>query len=350
MSLDGIEQYQQVVHNRNYEKEIKALREALFQAWEFRQSLMKLTEEPMRPRYEEPKKGKSLGERTVILHLSDWHCGEVVDLEEMEGVNKFNVQIFRNRVNRLIKSVKDLLTVHWKGKPAERLVIIFGGDMITGEIHNELAKTNDKLSAPAIRECCERLAGLLKELSGIAPIDVYSIPGNHGRLTMKPESKGMAVNSYDTLISHLVEMSISGAGIKNVRFFYPKSGDAVFKVYHLTFVAAHGDRIGSRGGTGFIGPIATIMRGVTKVRSYYAAQNVLVDYVLVGHFHTTSKLPRGFSNGSLIGPSEYSRDLRADPEQSKQNMIVVHSERGVIDFQELKSGDATEGSIYHSGS
>jgi hypothetical protein len=335
--------------DRDLAAENKRLRDALMDAEDIRAGVLKLVDPPLRPRLDTPAiKSTKRGSRTVIIHLSDWHCGEVVDIDEMEGLNCFNLRVFQDRVGRLGRAAKELLTTHWKGSPPEKIVLIFGGDMITGEIHSELAKTNDALSAPAVRECAETLAGLVKMLREIAPIDIYSLPGNHGRLTLKPESKGMAVNSFDTLITQVVEMVVKLSGSTGIRFFYPKSGDAVFRVYGLTFVAAHGDRVGSRGGQGFIGPIATILRGIAKTRAYYAAQGVIVDYVMIGHFHTTSKLPRGFSNGSLVGPSEYSRDLKADPEESKQNLIVVHNSKGIIDFQELKCGDPKEGAIYRA--
>lgn len=345
---DEIEQHRERRDNRDVLAENRRLRDALVEMQDIRAGVLKLTTEPLRPRYDAPKAASKAGSRTVIIHLSDWHCGETVDLAQMEGLNSFNLAIFKSRVSRLIHKATELMTTHWKGAPPERIILIFGGDMITGEIHEELAKTNDALSAPAVRECAERLAGLVTELRKIAPIDIYSVPGNHGRLTKKPESKGMVVNSFDTLITTIVEMVVKLNGTKDVQFFYPQSGDALFSVYHLNFVATHGDRIGSKGGQGFMGPIATILRGIHKVRAYYAAQGKIIHYVLTGHLHTTSETPRGFSNGSLIGASEYSRDLKADPEPSSQNMIVVHSEQGVIDFQRLKPGDASEGSIYRS--
>lgn len=262
----------------------------------------------------------------------------------MDGLNSYSIAIFRQRMNRLGASAQALLTTHWTGKPPEKIVLILGGDKIAGEIHEELAKTNEALSAPAVRECAERLAGLVKLLRTIAPVDIYSVVGNHGRLTRKPESKGASINSFDSLISHVVEMMLSGD--PKIRFFHSKSGDALFRVYGLVFALTHGNNMGSKGGQGFIGPLATIARGVAKVRAYYASQGIAVDYVLTEHLHTTARIPGAFSNGSMVGPSEYSRDIRAMPEPAKQNFIVVHSERGVIDYRELFCGDPSEGSIY----
>lgn len=332
---------------RDLSKENQRLSEALADAVEWRKSIMKLVEDPPKPVFNEPDAPKKKGERTIILHLSDLHCGERVSMEQMDGLNKFDVEIFKRRLDRLTATVRDLVTLHWKGQPPARLKLILGGDMISGEIHEELAKTNDALAAPAVRACAERIAGLVTELSKIfRQIDVYTVPGNHGRLTKKPESKGMAINSFDTLVSNVVEMAVKLSGVKNVDFFYSQSGDILMKVYHVSFAVVHGDRIGSRGGTGFIGPMATILRGVHKTRAYYASQGIMIDYVLVGHFHTSGWVPQAFSNGSLVGPSEYSRDLRAVPEPASQNMITVHSDLGIVDYKKIYCGHPSEGSIY----
>lgn len=342
--VDPVETARQKIQGRDLAAENRRLVEALIEAQDIRGGVLKLLDPPLRPRLEQPKRGTGKGRRTVIIHLSDWHCGERVSLEEMDGINSYSLDICRARVARLGAAAKALLTKHWTGRAVERIIVILGGDLISGEIHDELAKTNDALAAPAVRAAAEHLGGLIKLLRGLAPVDVYSLPGNHGRLTRKPESKGMAINSFDALIAHVVEMML--AEDRGTRFYHSQSGDCLFRVYGWTFCAAHGDRIGSRGGQGFIGPVATITRGLAKTRAYYAGQGVVVDYVLIGHFHTTSKLPRGFSNGSLVGPSEYSRDLRAEPEPAKQTLLVVHSELGVIDYRELFCGDPAEGAIY----
>ena len=173
-----------------------------------RESVLGLVTPPLRPGLDTLKGGtpKKAGGRSVLLHLSDLHCGERVDLDEMGGSNKYSVDIFRARMSRLFHTVKELLTDHWKGDPPEKIVLIFGGDLIGGEIHAELAKTNDALSAPAVRICAETLAGGVDLLSDICPVDVYNVAGNHGRLTLKPESKGFASNSLDTLVGNIVEM------------------------------------------------------------------------------------------------------------------------------------------------
>ena len=340
------------IAKRDIEKDLKKQltqlqRDAI--GWDsIREGVLKLVTPPPRPVLIPPKNTLIRHEgRTVIIHLSDLHCGERVSLDALGGLNRYNIDIFRQRMSRLAHKAVSLMTEHWKGKPPEKIVVIFGGDLISGEIHEELAKTNDALASPAVLIAVETLAGVVEKLAAVAPVDVYSLAGNHGRLTRKPESKGFVSNSLDTLIGQVVEMTLKGD--KRIRFFYPESGDALINVYGLIFCVNHGDRNGSKGGQGFLGALATIIRGMHKVHAYYASQKIRVDFVMQGHLHTTGYFPSlGMSNGSGIGPSEYGRDLKARPEEAKQNMIVVHATHGVIDFKELKIGDPSEGSIYRS--
>lgn len=329
--------------------QLKRLMKRLVEAEDVRAGVLGLMDPPLKARLSYAAPDRAIGATTVILHLSDLHAGEKISRAEMDGLNSFDLDIFRKRIGRLFTKAGDLLTTHWKGAPPERIIVILGGDLISGEIHEELAKTNDALSAPAVRECAERLAGglaLLRSVVGV-PIDVVSVPGNHGRLTRKPEAKGAGIHSFDWLVANFVEMMMRSD--PGVTFHYSDSPDCPLELYGRLFIITHGDRIGSRGGTGFVGPVATIARGMQKVYQDYAARGKAPYKILIGHFHTTSMLPLGISNGSLPGPSEYSRDLRAIAEPSSQNLLVIHSERGLIDLKQIYCGAPDEGLIYQGG-
>jgi hypothetical protein len=85
--------------------------------------------------------------------------------------------------------------------------------------------------------------------------------------------------------------------------------------------------MGSRGGTGFIGPIATIARGHQKLRMAAAASGQPVDVVLTGHLHTSVKTEWGYANGSMVGYSEYANTLRCEPDSAKQWLLLAHCDR-----------------------
>lgn len=287
---------------------------------------------------------------TAVLDLSDLQWGEVIDLGVMDGLNSYSPEIARARLARVFDSFVSLITRHWAGPPPERIIIILGGDLISGEIHEELAKTNGMLSIPALRDCAAHIsAGIRMVRAAVkAPIDIISVPGNHGRNTRKPESKLYAAHSYDTLCADLVEMEFkeSGKWPSWFRMFKPSSGDALIWIYGYRVLITHGDRIGSRGGAGFVGTAATVARGFKKLVMDYAGRGISLDFIICGHFHTALQLEEGICNGCLPGPSEYSRDLRFRPRPAVQAFLTFHPRRGVTQIRWIDAGDASEGSLY----
>lgn len=318
-----------------------------------REAILKLTEEPLQPPSWNPKQSNrvragKVGEAVIVM-ISDLQVGEVIDLDQMGGVNAFNITIARSRLERLFASIVKLTTTFWAGAKPSVFYLLLMGDLVSGEIHEELAKTNDLLSIPAVRSVSESLiAGvslLLKSFPKI-PVHVVSVAGNHGRTTKKPESKGFAVDSYDTLVAWVIESWFKAKGERRITFSAPVSGDALISIFGWNLLVTHGDRIGSRGGTGFVGPAATISRGFQKTLMDYAAQGTVVDYVLIGHFHTAMELPQGFANGSLPGPSQFSKTHRMRPEPASQWMLSVHRSYGVARRWKIHVGAKSEGSIY----
>lgn len=326
--------------------ENKTLLDRARKAEDLRAGLFGLTETPPEPVAFRTPTGGDPSAETIVLLLSDLHWGEKVTIEEMDGLNSYNLDIARARLGRYFQTVADLATKHWTGPPPARLILILGGDMVSGEIHAELAKTNEAKALPAVKDCASHLAAgidlLRKRLS--CPIDIISLAGNHGRSTLKPESKETASTSYDTLVSDFLEMMLRKR--RDISFYVPASIDALFPVYGWRVLATHGDRIGSRGGQGFIGPAATAARGMKRIVADYAARGILLDLILIGHFHTAMQLEEGFGNGSLVGPSEYSRDGRFRPAPAQQLWLTIHPRRRVTTTRWINVGVPSEGAIY----
>jgi hypothetical protein len=330
--------------------ELKDLRRRLGSAEDIRTSVLGLTQEPLKPRLVIPSgNDDGHGGRTVILHLSDVHYGETVDIEEMDGANRYDVGVARARLGRFFNKSAALMTEYWAGPPPEEIILCLGGDLISGDIHPELAQTNAPAVPATVREVGEHVAGGLVALRtkvGV-PIRVYSVPGNHGRMTMKPQSKGRAAGSLDLLATDFAEATFRGAGLDGVSWYRTASPDAHFSTYGWHWLLNHGDSMGGRGGgSGFIGPMASIIKGHRKLVDTSWRSGRPVHFVLTAHYHTTGKTAFGWANGSVCGYGEYARDLRADPEPARQNMLVVHPRHGVINEQPLYLGVPSEGSHY----
>lgn len=265
---------------------------------------------------------------TPILFTSDFQVGEVIEPDEIDGLNTYNQDVFRERYELLIEKTIVLARQHTGAKNFPGIIYLRGGDSISGEIHEDLAETNDLSAIPACRLLHQyEREGIRRLKTAFRKVRVISIPGNHGRHTKKPRTKSYAAKNFETLLGWWLASSFDSDPA--ISFWQPPSGDASFEVEGWRFLLSHGDRMGSKGGQGFIGPVATIARGHQKLYSNYAATGLQVDCILTGHLHTSMKLERGYANGSLAGYSELARDIRALPAPAKQWLLFAHREHQI---------------------
>lgn len=303
---------------------------------------------PILPHTIKSKAINTHGRQSVVLHVSDLHAGEVIRSQEILGSNKYDLATFRLRSDRLFSSAAKLCADHWprNDKPPEEVIICLGGDLISGSIHPELAETNEGTDYQIFREVAERVAGgieHIRDTTGL-PIRVYSVPGNHGRQTLKPQSKRQGLQSWDILVADFAEAALRHDD--QIKWFRSEGTDCYFDVLGFPILLTHGHAMGAGAGQGFVGPAGSIVRGHQKVCHTEFRQRRPVYLVLSAHHHTTVKTPWGWSNGSLVGYNEYVRSFRGEPEPAQQSMFVIHERKGLIRWQPIYVGDPSEGSLY----
>jgi transposase-like protein len=279
---------------------------------------------------EKPRKG-STNRGVPMTMWSDWHWGEVVNPEEVAGLNEFNTPIAKRRVQRLVDTTISLARNHM-GKGDESypgIIVCLGGDMITGTIHEELAETNDRTTQQSINDLSDVLASALEKMADeFGRVFVPCVVGNHGRSTRKPRMKGRVYTSHEWLIYCNLERYFRND--KRIQFFIPGESDARFKVYGHRFLLTHGDSLGVKGGDGIIGAIGPIMRGSIKVGQSEAQIGRNVDTIIMGHWHQMLWLPGAIVNNCLKGYDEYARlALRAPYSRPSQALWFVHPDHGI---------------------
>jgi hypothetical protein len=261
-----------------------------------------------------------------VLVTSDFQWGEVIDEANMDGLNRFDIAVAEQRYRLLIDRTIDIAKEHLPKNRYDGIIYLRLGDQVSGDIHEELRETNQLSAIPAVRSIvASETQGLRALADAFGKVHVISVPGNHGRTQKKPPYKRASEN-YDTLSAWWLESSLGS----DARFSWhtPDSTDAVFDMHGRLYLATHGDRIGSSGGQGFIGPAATIMRGMKKTMDEYARRGTALSKMFVGHFHTAYDLGYGWSNGSLPGYSEFARGNRMTPEPPTQWLIFFHPRYG----------------------
>lgn len=265
---------------------------------------------------------------------SDWHCGESVSFSETNGVNEYSREIFIRRAKRLVERTIDLCKNHGPGN-YPGIVINILGDMVSGGLHPELAKTDDEEVIPAVLTCRDTLITCLDAMiEAFGSVYCPCTSGNHGRQTPKPEFKRYVYKNFDWLIYQLLARHFKGRS--EIVFDIPDSNEVYYRIYGRRYLAMHGDMMGAKGGDGIIGSIGPITRGEMKVGRQQAVMGRDYDILLVGHWHQTLWLPRVIVNNTLKGWDEYAqKSLRAPPSVPSQSLWFEHPRLGKTMHREV---------------
>lgn len=269
---------------------------------------------------------------TPLLMLSDLHFGEVVDAAELGGVNGFDKNIAADRYKLLIDKTIELCFVH-EPNPSYPNGIVYcrNGDLVSGDIHDELTKTNDLNPLLAVQYLIElEIEGIKRLVDKFGRVRVVTTYGNHGRMNKKPESKQRYYTNFDILSGWMLELHFRNSEYKDrITFESPVTGDAILSIEGYSVCVTHGDRPYIGGGDGIIGAAGPIIRSNKKRLSMMAQLGVHPDFVLIGHYHQARDFGSLIVNGCLPGFNEYAKTLGLGAEPASQTLLIFHPEYGI---------------------
>ena len=87
-----------------------------------------------------------------ISLLSDFHYEEPVKSSQVNGLNRFDTTIAKERIEKLFKVIAQLIKVHQKEYQMDTHILALLGDFISGSIHEELKEANNIQPTQAIWE------------------------------------------------------------------------------------------------------------------------------------------------------------------------------------------------------
>lgn len=274
------------------------------------------------------KAGRSRAVATMIL--SDLHLDEVVRPEEMHHVNAFDRRIAQQRLGRWVDKACSLPREHLTGVDYDGAALFLAGDLLSGDIHEELRKTNADTIAGSIAYWIDPLSAAVAALAdayGKVTVDV--VAGNHGRnpLNRRSPAKGRARDNFDTLIGWLIARDF--ADDKRVDVQVEESTDAYRTIYNHRYLVNHGDS--AKGGSGIAGALSPLMLFSHRKGKVTSATGQPYDTMVVGHWHQLMMLPgQGLIvNGSLKGYDEYARVSGFTFEVPQQGLWLTTPEHGI---------------------
>jgi hypothetical protein len=262
------------------------------------------------------------------LFLSDLHWGEVVFPGQVNGINEYSLSIAHKRLRYTIETAVYLLKIISPSMEYPGIVVPLGGDMISGDIHEELQTTNELATMPTVLDLFEQLVATLKLLiEQFGAVFCPCVSGNHGRNTKKIWAKNRNHTSFDWMLYQLLAKHFAAIGEKRITFYVPDGSDAYYKVYNTRYLLTHGDQF--KAGDSIIGPIGPLTRGQQKKQARNSAVDMPFDVMIAGHWHQYIHLERLIVNGSLKGYDEYAYSGNFAFEPPRQGLWLTHPKYGL---------------------
>jgi hypothetical protein len=285
-----------------------------------------------------PRSGK-LVHGIPTLMLSDLHFGEVVFAGQVNNVNQYNTEIAKRRLRRVVEGSVKLLRHTLSPGEFGGMVVVLGGDMVEGVIHDEIRDTSDETVMQAVVTLHDQLVPILRSLCDeFGRLHVPCVVGNHGRLDRKPRQKNGPALNFDWLMYQFIARTI-GSDPKyrgRITFQIPEGYECSWRVHGTRYMLTHGDSF--KGGDGITGPLIPWMRGDLKARKSYGAMGLPYDVMVMGHWHQLRYLGQIIVNGSLVGYNEYAAKNHFGFEPPQQALWLTHPTRGLT-FQEAVFAD-----------
>lgn len=253
---------------------------------------------------------KTCAEKEAILFFSDWHYGMITD----NIWNKYNTDICKQRIEKLVKKVKEYLKLNNIGK----LHIVTLGDAAHGSIHVGCRVASEEDACDQIMHVAELMALAIENLSTVVNnVKFYSCYGNHLR-TIQEKKDSIHSDNMEKMIPWWIKQRLSS----NFKVEVIESEFKEFtklNVLGYNICCVHGD----------LDNIKNI--GVTVNTLFNRLYGETIDYTVSGDKHHLEEFEQfdieSIIIRSLCGTDEYANNKRLYS-KAGQTLMIFNSEDG----------------------
>ncbi len=271
-------------------------------------------------KFSQPKAGN----RYAVALFSDAHIEETVTPDSVLGLNEYNINIAKKRIERYFVNLANCLNVD----EVEDLIFASLGDTISGFIHEELAQCNGLTPLEATYEAQNLIFNGLRYLcdnTNLKHIKFIGIVGNHSRVTKKIQHANGYAMSYEWLMYRNVKTQCEASRLP-IEFDLPNSEMAIVDTQDKKrFIFIHGFQIKSSGS----GTVCGIYPALNRLSMKWS-KTFKQDKIYLGHFHTCVSIPNAVVNGSIIGYNAFAMTNGFEYEEPAQQYEVFDTKIGQL--------------------
>ena len=278
--------------------------------------------------YRPPAKARVAQPCAAVLHVTDAHYGAEQPAEEVEAFGSYSPAQSRARQLGWVRAALGWLDMHRSHYAIPEARILCTGDMISGDIHDELRVTN---AFPAPAQAVGAAEIIAQQAAMLAPhferviVDIVS-DDNHGRLTRKPQAKECGLNNWMYVVAQMAAKCL--ANQRNVLVNVHGKPRVVVPVAGRRYLLCHGHDVRGWAGVPWYGIERMVAR--EAVRRMNAREQFHFDRLVMGHFHQPLETGYWLVGGSVSGTDAYDHKCgrHAEPQQVSW---LVHPQHGEFD-------------------
>lgn len=270
----------------------------------------------------------------MLLLLSDAHFSEFVDPRVAMGLT-YNEDVTKRRLERIRDVVIRYKQLRETSYPIQKLTVAVLGDMLSGDIHEELEVNNENPLPVALVTLAYYLHDMALALTKeFGNVEFIFIPGNHPRTTKKMRFKQRTTTNWEYVLGHMVKALSAGSYKVEV----PLAIVPIVSIFKWRVGLHHGDSIKSNSFAGIPFYGMKQRREAVQALLRHLGQPQ-VDYLCFGHFHQPTVMEGTDAtviiNGAIKGGDEYSIGNYFSSNDPVQYLLTFHEKHGVTDYSRI---------------
>ena len=259
-----------------------------------------------------------------IIQLSDIHFNELINIEG----NQYDFKIAAKRLKLLCTKAK----MYFNNMNVSNVLVAFTGDILNND------KLLDKLLNQATNRAKATLLGFhileqfICDLNQFFNVSIASVTGNEGRANIElGYSNIMATDNYDFTIFNMLRIAFRNS--KGITFIEGNGSEQIIEVANNNILLLHGLSIKSE-----------IEKSIQQIIGKYATKGIIVDYVFIGHIHSSRIGDLYARSSSLCGANAYSDYALNLSSRASQNIAIFYDNKSHDVFKiDLQNTDNIQG-------
>ena len=241
-----------------------------------------------------------------VIVLSDTHFNELIDISS----NKYDFEIASKRLHKLANTAKK----HFEANGVQKVAILGLGDFLNSDRRQSEYMNMSTNRSRAVVLAYHLLRQFILDIQSMFDVSVAFQSGNESRVVGEEfdTSEELATYNYDFTLFNMLKISLGDT----VTFIDGSFGEKVVNINNSNILISHGVNIK-----------ADIEKSVAQTFGRYANMGITLDYMFVGHMHSSRVGDTYARCGSLCGGNSFSEGALNLTSKASQLIGIFYSDK-----------------------